>query len=135
MVKDNSAPQHRPEVIVDFSVDDGLLSVHLKNIGCRSAYRVATTFDKPFYGLSGRKCISEMRLFRRLDFMAPGKEFSQFVDALPRYASRKGPLRLKATVSYRDREGNRFEDTMVHDLRIYLELGQAKRIKANKGES
>ena len=134
MVKDNSAAEYRPEVIVDFSVEDGLLSVHLKNIGRRSAYRVATKFDKAFYGLNGRKCISEMRLFRRLDFMAPEKQFSQFVDALPSYAKRKEPLRLKATVSYRDREGNRFEDTMVHDLRIYLELGQAKSIKANKGD-
>ena len=134
MIKPSLGPENRPEVIVDFSVDDGLLSVHLKNIGWRSAYRVATKFDKAFYGLNGRKCISEMQLFRKLDFMAPGKEFSQFVDALPSYARRKGPLRIKATVSYRDREGNQFEDTMVHDLRIYLELGQAKRIKARQGE-
>jgi hypothetical protein len=115
-------------------VDDGLLSVHLKNLGRRSAYRVTTKFDKTFHGLNGRKCISAMRLFRRLDFMAPGKQFSQFVDALPNYVRSKQPLRLEATVSYRDREGNRFEDTMIHDLRIYLELGQAELIKANKGE-
>jgi hypothetical protein len=134
MVNDNSAAEYRPEVIVDFRVEDGLLSVHLKNIGRRSAYRVVTKFDKAFYGLRGQKCISEMRLFRRLDFMAPEKQFSQFVDSLPSYAKRKEPLRLKATVSYRDREGNRFEDTMVHDLRIYLELGQAKLIRANKGD-
>jgi hypothetical protein len=134
MVASNNVPAYCPEVIVDFSVDEGLLSVHLKNIGCRSAYRIATKFDKPFYGLGGRKCISEMRLFRRLDFMAPGKEFSLFVDTLPNYARAKQPLRLKATVSYRDREGHRFEDTMVHDLRTYLELGQAKLIKAKKGE-
>lgn len=76
-----------------------------------------------------------MRLFRRLDFMAPGKQFSQFVDALPNYAARKQPLNLKAIVSYRDREGNRFEDTMAHDLRIYVELGHAKLNKARKGES
>jgi hypothetical protein len=134
MVNDNSAAEYRPEVIVDFSVEDGLLSVHLRNIGRRSAYRVVTKFDKAFSGLHGHKCISEMRLFRRLDFMAPEKQFSQFVDSLPSYAKRKEPLRLKATVSYRDREGNRFEDTMVHDLRIYLELGQAKLIRANKGD-
>lgn len=134
MVRDESAVEYRPEVIVDFGVEDGLLSVHLKNVGRRSAYRVATKFDKAFYGLNGHKCISDMRLFRKLDFMAPEKQFSQFVDTLANYARRKQPLRLKATVSYRDREGNRFEDTIVHDLRIYLELGQAKLIKANKGD-
>jgi hypothetical protein len=132
-MSDNIPPQGRPEVIVDFSVDDGLLTVHLRNIGCRSAYRLTTTFDKPFHGLNGRKLISEMRVFRRLDFMAPGKELSQFVDTLSSYARRKEPLRLKATVSYRDREGNRFEDTIAHDLRVYLELGQARIIKPDKG--
>ena len=71
-----------PEVIVDFSVDNGLLTIHLKNIGERPAYRVTTTFARPLFGLSGTKCISEMRVFRRVDFMAPGKVFSQFVDKL-----------------------------------------------------
>jgi hypothetical protein len=132
-MSDNIPPQGRFEVIIDFSVDDGLLTVHLRNIGCRSAYRLTTTFDKPFHGLNGRKLISEMRVFRRLDFMAPGKELSQFVDTLSSYARRKEPLRLKATVSYRDREGNRFEDTIAHDLRVYLELGQARIIKPDKG--
>src|SRR5687768_13735733 len=100
-MKDKSGSiERRPEVIVDFSVEDGLLNVQLKNIGCRSAYGVKTQFDKPFYGVGGGKCISKLRLFRRLEFMAPGKEFCQFVDALPAYAKRREPMRIKATVSY-----------------------------------
>jgi hypothetical protein len=123
----------RPEVIVDFTVEDGLLSVCLKNIGCRSAYQVKTEFDKPFYGLNGEKYISGMRHFQRLDFMAPGKEFCQFIDALATYARRKEPLTIKATVTYRDREGNSYEDAIRHDLRIYLELGRAKRSRNESG--
>jgi len=123
----------RPEVIVDFGVEDGLLTIHLKNIGDRSAYAVKTTFDRRFHGLDGQKCISEMRLFRRLEFMAPGKDLSQFVDVLANYAKRKEPMRIGATLSYRDREGNRYEDRIVHNLRIYLELGQAKMIRKREG--
>ena len=123
----------RPEVIVDFSVDEGMLSVSLKNIGSGSAYVVKTEFDKPFYGLNGEKCISRMRLFRRLDFMPPGKEFCQFVDILASYAKRREPMRVKAILSYRDRDGNRYTETIAHDLRIYLELGHATLSKQREG--
>ena len=122
----------RPEVIVDFAVEEGLLTVGLKNVGCTSAYRVRTVFDKPFYGLGGEKCISGMRFFREVGFMPPQKEYRQFVDPLQAYAKRKGPMRIKATISYRDRDGNRYEDTMLHELRIFLELGQARLTQAER---
>jgi len=118
--------QSRPEVIVDFTCRDGILFVVLKNIGARSAYRVTTRFDKPFSGLGGRKPIAELRLFRRLDFMPPGKEFSQLVDPIATYMRRREPARLTATIAYRDREGARFEDVITHDLRIYQDLGEVR---------
>ena len=124
----------RPEIIVDFTVDDGLLSVRLKNVGGSSAYRVRTSFDKPFNGLGGEKCISSMRVFRQAPFIPPGKEFYQFVDLLVRYVKRKEPLRIKATVSYLDRDRNRYQETMAHDLRIYLELGRARIVQVKEGE-
>lgn len=133
VAKKNAPSAYRPEVIVDFSVEDGLLTVRLKNIGGSSAYQVKTEFDRPFHGLNGSKCISALRLFRRLEFMPPGKEFSQFVDTLANYAKRKEPMRLKATMTYRDREGNRYEETMAHDLRIYAELGNVKISRESKG--
>lgn len=130
---ENGRPARRPEVIVDFAVNDGMLHVYLKNIGDGSAYRVRTVFDKPFYGLEGDKCISRMRVFREVAFMPPGKEFCQFVDMLGRYAKRKEPMRLKATITYRDRDGRRYQDAMTHDLRIYLGLGRARFAVANEG--
>ena len=124
---------NRPEVILDFTVEEGLLTIHLKNIGARSAYAVKTTFDRPFRGLDGRKCISEMRVFRNLEFMAPAKDLAQFVDVLANYARRKQPMRIAATISYRDREGKRYQERIVHNLRIYLELGQAKIVRKREG--
>jgi len=116
----------RPEVIVDFTCRDGLLFVILRNIGARSAYRVTTRFDKPFSGLGGRKPIAALRLFKQLDFMAPGKEFCQLVDPLTEYMNRREPARLTASITYRDREGGRFEDVITHDLRIYRDLGEIR---------
>lgn len=123
----------RPEVILDFTLDDGLLTIHLKNIGARSAYAVKTAFDKPFHGFDGKKCISDMRVFRNLEFMAPGKDLAQFIDVLANYAKRKQPMRIAATISYRDREGKRYEERIVHNLRSYLELGQAKIVRKREG--
>lgn len=119
-------PSPRPEVIVDFACREGLLFVILKNIGARSAYRVTTRFDKPFTGLGGGKPMADLRLFRRLDFMAPGKEFCQLVDPLALYLKRREPARLTATIAYRDREGSAFEDAITHDLRIYQDLGEIR---------
>lgn len=116
----------RPEVIVDVDVCDGLLSVHLRNIGPRPAFEVQTRFDPPLSALGGRKPLAALRLFTGLDFMAPGKAFEQFVDPLDAYVARQAPLRFTATVTYRDRGGHRYEEAMVHDLRVYLELGQAR---------
>jgi hypothetical protein len=133
MASKTDSSQPRPEVIVDFCVAEGMLSVSLKNIGRASAYVVKTEFDKDFYGLNGEKCISGLRLFRRVDFMPAGKEFCQFVDILASYAKRKEPMRIKASVSYQDRGGRRYRETMAHDLRIYLELGEAKLIRQTQG--
>lgn len=115
----------RPDVIVDFDVRDGLLFVSLKNIGDASAYHVTTLFEPPFCGLDGRKDIAGMHVFRGVEFMPPGKAFAQLVDPLTAYVRRQEPVRLTATISYRDRDGRQFKDVITHDLRVYLDLGDA----------
>jgi hypothetical protein len=113
----------QPEVIVDFHVERGLLFVMLKNIGTASAYGVVTRFDQPFCGLGGGKNITEMALFRELEFLPPGKQFAQLVDPVSTYFSRREPVRLTATVTYANRDGRHFEDVMRHNLQVYRELG------------
>jgi hypothetical protein len=114
-----------PEVIVDFDVRDGLLYVSLRNVGDAGAYEVITRFDPPFRGLAGQKDIAGMSVFRKTEFMAPGKAFVQLVDSFASYVSRKEPTRVSATISYRDRHGRQYTDVINHDLRVYLDLGNA----------
>jgi hypothetical protein len=113
----------RPDVIVDFIADDGLLFVSLKNIGAGSAYAVRTRFTPPFRGLGGEKRLSDMQLFRHVGFLPPGKEFVQLVDPIAAYFQRREPSKLTATITYRDRDGRRFEEAIQHDLRIFKDLG------------
>lgn len=112
-----------PDVIVDFHCADGILFISLKNIGERSAYGVGTKFDQPLVGLSGQKVISEMQLFRCVEFVPPGKEFSQVVDPVAIWFQQERAMRYTVTIDYRDREGNKFQERITHDLGIYKDLG------------
>ena len=113
----------RPDVIVDFQCTQGLLFILLKNIGERSAYGVRASFDKPLLGLSGQKNISELQLFRSVEFVPPGKEFSQLVDPVAIWFQQDRPSRYTITITYSDRDGNEFRECIVHNLDIYKDLG------------
>jgi hypothetical protein len=117
-----AAPALRPDVIVDFSVDRGLLFVLVHNIGGAAAYQVVTRFDQPFHGLGGRKDLSRLALFKSLLFLPPGKQISQLVDHLDAYFHRDEPTLLTATLTYADRDGRRYKDVVPHDLSIYRDL-------------
>ncbi len=113
----------RPDVIVDFRCSQGLLFISLKNIGTQSAYGVCTAFDKPLVGLGGKKRISELQLFRRVEFVPPGKEFSQVVDPLTAWFKQDRPRQYTITITYDDRDGNHFQERIVHNLEVYKDLG------------
>jgi hypothetical protein len=124
----------RPDIIVDFNCQQGLLFVSLKNIGVQSAYSVCTVFDKPLFGLSGQKCISELQLFRCVEFVPPGKEFTQFVDPLSTWYQLGRDNRYTITITYNDREGKRFRERIIHDLDIYKDLGYFSHSGGNDGQ-
>ena len=117
-------PAVRPDVIVDFLVDRGLLFVVLHNIGGASAYEVVTRFDRPFHGLGGRKDLSRLALFRSLLFLPPGKQISQLVDHLDAYFQRDEPRRLTATLTYADRNGVRYKEVVPHDHEVYRDRAE-----------
>lgn len=123
----------RPDVIVDFNCSDGLLFICLKNIGQRSAYSVCTSFDKPLLGLEGRNRISELQLFRCVEFVPPGKEFSQLVDSVAAWFKQDRPNRYTITITYDDRDGKHFQERIIHNLEIYRDLGSVSITGGNHG--
>ena len=121
-------PQKKPrvfdlEVIVDFVFEDGLLFIKLQNIGNRPARKVSVKFDHEIRGLGGRKAVSKMRVFRNIEFFAPGKEIWVFLDVGESYFQSEQPTQIASTVGYTDAEGRRRSGDIRHDLRIYSDLG------------
>jgi hypothetical protein len=112
----------RPDVIVDFLFEDGMLFVAVQNIGSQPAQRVHVAFDPLFKGLGGTAATPELPLFRNIEFLAPSRSIRTFLDSSDAYFSRQEPERITATISYCDRSGREFSCTIVHDLAIYRDI-------------
>ena len=109
----------RPDVIVDFLYDDGMLQVAIENIGERPAVDVSVAFDPPFRGLGGEIDLSSMPLFQRLPFLAPRRRIATLLDSSAAYFARGEPTKIAVTIRYADRSGARYEEVIRHDLDIY----------------
>jgi hypothetical protein len=112
----------RPDVVLDVEFDRGLLWLVVANIGDRPALAAQVRFDKAFRGLGGSVEVSALRLFRRIEFLPPGKEIRTLLDASAAYFARKEPTRLAATIAFRDDAGRGYERRIVHDLAIYRDI-------------
>lgn len=112
----------RPEVILEFLFDRGILSLSLRNIGARAAVKVAVSFDRRFTGLGGSRDISSLPLFKSVQFLGPSREIVTLVDTSASYFARKQPTAITARVSYLDAEGRKYDTTIAHDLEIYRDL-------------
>ncbi len=116
---------HRPgpEVILDFVFEDGLFYISIKNIGARPAYKVSTQFDKTIVGVEGNKTISELPLFKCIEFLPPDKEIKTFLDTSSSYFSRNEPTVISTQIRYQDSRGKKYLNTIKHNLEIYREIG------------
>ena len=112
----------RPDVIVDFVFEDGLLFVAVQNIGSQPALRVQVAFDPAFMGLDGSTSIAELPLFRNIEFLAPSRTIRTLLDSSAAYFARQEPVRITAAISYSDRSGQKFSCVILHDLAIYRDL-------------
>ena len=111
------------DVILDIVFDRGLLFLVVANTGDKPAHSVRVKFDKPFSGVGGTKKMQRLALFRRLEFLAPNKSISVFLDRSASYFAREEPTQLTAAVSWRTSAGERRSSTIHHDLEIYRDLG------------
>ena len=72
--KDSADALGKPEVILEFLFDRGMLSISVRNIGTRAAMKVAISFDRSFTGLGGAREISSLPLFKNVEFLGPARE-------------------------------------------------------------
>ena len=117
-----SVMEPRPDVIVDFLFEEGMLFVAVQNIGSQPALRVHVTFDPPFKGLGGTAPIPELPLFRNIEFLAPARSIRTLLDSSAAYFARQEPEQITATTSYSDRSGHKFSCKILHDLSIYRDI-------------
>jgi len=116
------APAGRPEVIVEFLFDRGILSISLRNIGTRAAKKVTVSFDRSFTGFGGSKEVSSLSVFRNLEFLGPAREIVTLLDTSASYFARNQPTRISARLSYLDAEDRKYAATIDHDLEVYRDL-------------
>ena len=112
----------RPEVIVEFLFDRGLLYISVNNIGNRPAISVSVKFDKKIVGLGGTREISTQAVFRNIQFLGPQREIVSLLDSSSSYFKRKQPTKISALITYQDFEKRRYEISIKHDLEIYRDL-------------
>jgi hypothetical protein len=108
-------------VVVDVVLEEGLLYLELANLADRPALNVACSFDPPLVDLQGRE-VSELRLFRHVEFLGPGRRLRTLLDSVPGYFGRKGAARVAVAVEYERPGTSRSTTTVTHDLELYREL-------------
>lgn len=66
--------------------------------------------------------MSELRLFRCVEFLGPGRRLRTLLDSVPGYFRREAPTRAIVTVEYERPGQPRRATTVTHDLELYREL-------------
>jgi hypothetical protein len=112
----------RPEVIVEFLFDHGLLYISVNNIGSRPALSVSVRFNKKILGLGGARDISALAIFKNIEFLGPHREITSLLDSSSSYFKRKQPTKISALITYQDLEKRQYETSIKHDLEIYRDL-------------
>jgi hypothetical protein len=120
-IKKFEGKESLPEVIVDFDCKQDLLYMVIANVGSSSAHKVSIEFDKEIIDFRGRR-LSQLDVFHHLEFLAPGKKITFFVDELAKYIKRKQPLRIGFSIAYIDRNGQSRRDFIRHNLTVFKDL-------------
>ncbi len=134
----------KPDVLVDFLFEKGLLFILIKNHSDAAAMNVRVRFDKEFNGVGGRVPISKLNIFQHLQYLAPRKEIKIFLDVATNYFTRINPVKLadkKKTpagpeptslnvhISWVDEQLATHERKIHHNLIIYKDLGYIPQIE------
>jgi hypothetical protein len=108
-------------VAVDVVLEEGLLYLELVNLADRPALTVRCSFDPPPVDVQGRN-VSELRVFRHVDFLGPRRRVRTLLDSVPGYFGRQGETRFSVAVEYERPGTPRCTTKVTHDLELYREL-------------
>ena len=110
------------DIILDFVIIEESLNIKFYNRSKHKFVNVRTEFSNPIIGLNGEKVISELNVFKHLQFMAPGKEFLIYVDELnPFFANNKNEL-ITVLIYATKRNGKQVHKKIEHNLNIYKDI-------------
>ena len=115
-------PTLDPAVILDTVFEDGLLYITIQNILDRPAYRVSVKFHKPFFGNEGQKNITELQIFKRIEYLAPFKLIRIFIDTSEAFFQSKQSTRITGELTYTNADGTPFVSPVIHNINIYKDL-------------
>jgi hypothetical protein len=108
-------------VVVDVLYEDGVLYLELANLADRPALNVACSFDPPLVDVQGRD-VSELRVFRRVEFLGPQRRLRTLLDSVAGHFGRDGAAQVAITVEYERPGSARTATRVTHDLQLYGEL-------------
>lgn len=119
----------RPNVIFDFVFDRGLFFMSVQNIGETPAVKVSVEFAQRITGVDGKQNIADLPLFQNIEFLAPHKEISTFLDRSDSYFERGEPTEISVNVKFADMQGDRYNNHIRHNLEIYKDVCYIRRSK------
>jgi len=111
-----------PAVIVDVLFEDMQFFILIQNNTDQPVYRVSVKFDKPIIGWNGSKDITAMKVFNKIETLAPRKTIRVFIDRSPSYFSRRQSPVISGVVTYTDASNTTFISALKHNLSIYRDI-------------
>jgi hypothetical protein len=121
-VPEAAAEHGAADVVLDVEFERGLLYLVLENLGDAPAHAVRVRFDRPLTGLGGDRRVDRLQLFRRLEFLAPGREIRVLLDRSALFFAREQETAFEARVTWQSDEGRRRSRTIRHDLAAYRDF-------------
>ena len=108
-------------VVVDVVFEDGVLYLELLNLSERPALNVRCSFDPPLVDVQGRD-VSQLRLFRHVEFLGPRRAHRTLLDSPSGYHARDAPAAVTVVVDYERPNEPRQASRVTHDLELFREL-------------
>ena len=132
--QDRDRPQHgsgvgdRPpkstesdDVVFDLVFEDGLFFFELSNRGAEPVTKLTTTFRRPVVAPDGETDLATLNVFKKIEYMPPGKAIRVFVDSVPSYFGRRQPNLIHVSLTWK--QGRQTHTAKIsHDVRIYRDL-------------